>query len=248
MSLALLATACGSGGDDTKDGAKSGTKKETESAAPAAPAKGRTDAELKGLLVTQAELPDHKLDPTGNSGVDQSADAPVETDKPECKVLTQVHAAQKIGSPTGNARAVVSAKSEKPKPGASVEEQMKAIENALGVTVSMVGLHSYDGKGAEELTASFKNAGEACAGGFTMTSNGDKTKVTSVKEGPAVTGGDEALSLELALDLEGKGKPTALLLSVVRKGNTVASFSALSLVGKTVTPTAVINTQVKKLP
>ncbi|MBT2542186.1 hypothetical protein J7E99_16070 [Streptomyces sp. ISL-44] len=242
VSLALLATACGSDKADTKTDAKPSAP--ASSAAPAA--KGKTDAELTALLVTQAEVPDYVVNAEAAAKLGKVDSTQVTTDKPECKVLVQTQALQKIGTPTGVARTALSAKPKEAAANASPEEKLEAIQKALGATATMTGLSSFDGKGAEELVASFKAAGTACAGGFSATSEGETTKYESVKPGPAVTGGDEAASLALTVDLEDGDKGT-LLLVVARKGSTVASFSSISLLGAAESPKTLIDTQVKKL-
>lgn len=241
VSLALLATACGSEKADTKADAKPSAA--ATSAAPAA--KGKTDTELAALLVTQAEVPDYVIDTGDAAQLPEVDKTDVTTDKAECKVLVQSQALQKIGTPTGVAREVVTAKPKEAAADASPEEKLAAIQKALGVTATMTGLSSYDGKGAEELVASVKAAGTACAGGFSATSEGETSKYESVKPGPAVTAGDEAVSLALALQEEGETR-TGLIV-VVRKGSSVATFGSISFLGTTESPTALIDAQVKKL-
>ncbi|MFB6618834.1 hypothetical protein ACIGFK_40375 [Streptomyces sp. NPDC085524] len=244
VSLALLATACGS---DKADDKKADAKPSAPAATSAAPAaKGKTDAELTPLLVTQAEAPEYLVQAEAAAKLKQVDSTTVSTDKPECKVLVQAQATQKVGTPTGVARTALTAKPKEPAAGASEAEKLEAIKNALGVTTTTTSLFSYDGKGAEEFVASFKAAGTACAGGFSATSEGDTTKYESVKAGPAVTGGDEATSLSLTGDL-GDGDKATLLVTVVRKGSTVASFSSISLTGTAEFPKALVDAQVKKL-
>ncbi|MEV0414562.1 hypothetical protein AB0I68_28085 [Streptomyces sp. NPDC050448] len=245
VSLALLATACGSDkADDKKADAKPSAA--ASSAAPAAAAKGKTDAELTGLLVTQAEVPGYLVQTEAATKLAKVDSTAVTTDKAACKVLVQSQALQKVGTPTGVARTALGAKPKEPAANASPEEKLEAIKNALGITTTMTGLSSYDGKGAEELLASVKAAGTACAGGFSATSEGDTTKYESVKPGPAVTGGDESVSLSLTVDLSDGDKGT-ILIAVTRKGSTAATFSSISLTGEAEHPKALIDTQVKKL-
>ncbi|MFD7260633.1 hypothetical protein [Streptomyces sp. NPDC059874] len=242
VSLVLLATACGSGKADTKTDAKPSAP--ASSAAPAA--KGKTDAELAALMVTLAEVPDYTGDATATGELADVDKHAVTTDKAECKVLVQSQAVQKIGTPTGIARQILSPKPKALAPDAPPEEQAKAIQKTIGNTMTMIGLSSYDGTGAEELLASLKAAGTACAGGFTATTDGEATKYEGVKPGPAVTGGDEVVSLAITIVDEGGDKATGQLV-VVRKGATVATFNSISFLGTTESPTALIDTQVKKL-
>ncbi|QES49687.1 hypothetical protein DEJ50_19595 [Streptomyces venezuelae] len=242
VSLALLATACGS--EDKKDDAKKDTP--PSAAAPAAPAaKGKTDAELAPLLITQVEAPkDHIVKPPSATEVTAAS---ATADKAECAPLVQAQSMMPVGKPAGIARTqVVGTSGNAAGPGASAEDKAKAGLGMLaGATKTTVTLMSYDGKGAEEAFASVKAAGTSCAGGFSVTQSGEAVKVNGVAPGAAVTGGDEAASF--VVDLGDAELPVHSQLVVVRKGNTVAAFHALNLGGKTEQPKAVIEAQAKKL-
>ncbi|WP_158708467.1 hypothetical protein [Streptomyces sp. NRRL S-244] len=247
VSLALLATACGSDKADGKVGGATPTPS-APSAAAAPAAKGKTDAELTALLVTQAEAPGYLLQSEAAAKLADVDKASVTTDKPECKVLVQGQALQKIGSPTGVARTALGAKPKEAGPNASAQEKAEAIKNAIGTTVTMVGLTSYDDKGAQDVLASVKAAGQACAGGFSSTSQGETTKYESVQRGTGapVTYGDDSVSLVLTADLEDGDKAT-ILLTVLRTGSTVATFSSISLLGTAESPVTLVAAQSKKL-
>ncbi|MDD9378286.1 hypothetical protein M8Z33_16805 [Streptomyces sp. ZAF1911] len=243
VSLALLVSACGGSSD-------SGTKSDAKASAPAsassAPAvKGKTDAELTPLLVTAADAPGFVVAPDAEAKLAAGDSDEITTDKPECKVLVQSQALQKIGTPTGTARTGVTAKAEED-PNATAEQKA---QNALGVTATMVGLSSYDGTGAHDLIASIEAAGKACAGGFTATAEGDSTKYESVTAGtgaPVTYGDDDTASLVLTLDLE-DGDKAVTYLTAVRTGSTVATFSSISLTGKPESPVTLVAAQSKKL-
>lgn len=244
VSLALLVSACGGSGDS---GAKPDAKSDAKASAPAssAPAaKGKTDAELAPLLITEAEAPGFVVVADAARKLAAGDAVKASTDKPECKVLVQSQALQKIGTPTGTARMGVAAKP-KEDPNATAEQK---VESAFGVTATMIGLASYDGKGAEELVASLKTAGTACAGGFTATADGDTTKYESVAGGTGapVSSGDDSVSLVLTVDLE-DGEKAVSHLTVLRTGSTVATFSSLSLMGKTESPVTLVAAQSAKL-
>ncbi len=234
VSLTLLATACGSDkASDTKTDAKA-----SASAAPAA--KGKTAAELAALLVTQAELPTHKIEP-----FKEEKTAPVDSDKPECKVLAQAQSMQPLATSTGVGRIMTV---ELPKPaaeGASVDEKLEAAMGALKSTATSVTLSSYDGKGAEDAFASVQTAITACAGGFAISSEGEKTPIGNVTSEP-VTSGDEAAGFSTVMDM-GDGQKKKTHTVVVRKGNVLATFWALNLAGDSVQPKVVVDAQVKKL-
>ncbi|MGW2037384.1 hypothetical protein [Streptomyces virginiae] len=238
VSLALLATACGSDKADTKADAKPSAP--ASSQAPAA--KGKTDAELAKLLVTQADLADHTF--KESTPAEAAAGATATSDKPECKVLVQAQAFVPAGTPSGTARTKAIA-TPKPAAGTSPEEAAKAIAGALGSTATTVTLASYEAKGAEEAFAAVKTASTKCAGGYAATQDGETTKITKVTPGAAVTGGDESLPLTVELDADGEKLTTQLVL--VRKGNTVATFSSLSLAGTAEQPKVLVEAQAKKL-
>ncbi|GAA0445963.1 hypothetical protein ACFQ2B_15885 [Streptomyces stramineus] len=241
VSLALLVSACGS--DEPAKGAKDEPKgKASAPAAPGANAKALPQAELDKLVLTQSDLKDHKIE--APSAVDVAAAKTVGSDKAECKVLTDIMGLRAPGSAAATvARKIVPIA--KPLPAdASAEEKMKAGMGAIGATVTVDTLGSYDGKGGVDAVAALKKAGADCAGGFTMDAGGTKTKVTKVETG-SYTAGDEALAFTLTVDME--GTPGTGQLVAVRKGSTVATFYSQSLTGKAEQPKAVIEAQVKKL-
>lgn len=242
VSLALLATACGSDKADTKTDAKPSAP---ASSAPAAAAKGKTDAELVSLLITQAEAPKDTVVKAPTAA--QVAALAATTDKAECKPIVQASSMAPQGTSTGVARTNVGGTSGKPAdPNASEADKLKAgLEMLTGVTGTAVTLTSYDGKGAEEAFAAFKTAGTACAGGYTMTQDGETVKINKVTPGDAVTAGDEAVSL--IADFSDAEASMAAQLIVVRKGNTLATFSVQNLSGKPEFPKAVVDAQAKKL-
>ncbi|MFD3675427.1 hypothetical protein [Streptomyces sp. NPDC058613] len=122
VSLALVATACSSGGADDKADTKPSTRAAATSAA-APPAKGKPDAEAAALVVTQADLKFHGVLAEGAA---EAAAVPVEVDNAVCKPLAQIQSAQKIGAPTGIGRTAAEVKPAEPAAGASAEEKAKA--------------------------------------------------------------------------------------------------------------------------
>ncbi|MEU2390811.1 hypothetical protein [Streptomyces sp. NPDC007369] len=241
--LALLATACGSSDSkgEAKADASSSAAAPASSAAPAA--KGKTDAELAGVIVKQADLPDHVIKEA--TAAEAAAGAAATSDKPECLPLVKAQALAPVGTATGAARTKAVAKPKEPAADASPEEKMKAAMAALGSTATAVTVASYDGKGAEDAFAALKTAGTACAGGYSTTSGGDTGKISKVAAGAPVTAGDAALAYTVEGDADGSKVSTQLV--VVRKGNTLATFSAVSLKGAAEQPKAIVDAQVKKL-
>ncbi|AXE22559.1 hypothetical protein C0216_03100 [Streptomyces globosus] len=240
VSLALLATACGS--SDSKGEAKADAPAPAaSSAAPAA--KGKTDAEMASVIVKQADLPDHLIKEA--TGAEAALGAAATSDKPECLPLVRAQSLAPVGTATGAARTKVVAKPKEPAANASAEEKVKAAMDALGASATAVTVASYDGKGADDAFAALKAAGTACAGGYTATSAGDTGKISKVSAGTPVTAGDAALAYTVESDADGEKISTQLV--VVRKGNTLATFSAVSLKGTAEQPKAVVDAQVKKL-
>ncbi|MGW7102569.1 hypothetical protein [Streptomyces sp. NPDC054838] len=246
VSLGLLVTACGSGGAgaakaDFKAGSQPSATASGE--APAGP-RGKTAAELGTLLVTQADLPDHRLEPVQDGAVQND---PIETDKAPCKPLAQAESMQPIGTSAGVARVVASGKPRPAGEGAGVAEKLDAAMGALKVTAATsVALVSYDGKGAEGAFAAVNDGVRACAGGYSVSQAGEKTDIESVRADTALSGGDEVVSFVTVMDL-GDGDKNVTRVVVLRKGNTLAMFTALSLSGEAEQPKAVVDAQTKKL-
>ncbi|MEU9252847.1 hypothetical protein AB0D66_13485 [Streptomyces sp. NPDC048270] len=239
VSLAVLATACGS-----SEGKKEDAKPSAGAATSAAPAaKAKTDAELAGLLVAQADLPAHVVKPA--TPAEAAAAAGATSDKPECLPLVKAQSMAPVGSAGGTARTKAVAKPKEPAADASPEEKLKAAMDALGGTATAVTLSSYDGKGAEEAFGLLKAAGTACAGGYTGTQDGESLKIQKVAPGASVTAGDEALAYTVVGDAD--GEKLTMELVVVRKGNALTTFSAISMTGTAEQPKAVVDAQVKKL-
>ncbi|MCX4780473.1 hypothetical protein [Streptomyces sp. NBC_01264] len=237
-SLVLLVTACG--GSDKADAKPSGP---ASSSASAPAAKGKTDAELTPLLVSQADLTDHVLKPI--SAEDAKGGEASTSDKPECLPLVKAQSTAAIGTASGIARIAVVAKGKEPAADASPEEKLKAAMDALKATATSVTLQSYEGKGAAEAFGQLKSASAPCAGGYTANQGGESGKISKVTPAAPVAGGDEALAYTVVGDAD--GEPFTTQLVVVRKGNTLATFSAISLGGAAEQPTAVVAAQLKKL-
>ncbi|MEU6866428.1 hypothetical protein ABZ924_24745 [Streptomyces sp. NPDC046876] len=242
-SLALLATACSSGSSDSKDDTKAGAPAAASPSAAAAAAKGKTDAELAGLIVAQADLPDHIVKAPTPSEVTEAAAST--SDKPDCVPLVKAQSFAPVGKSTGAARTKAVAKPKAADAGAGPEDKAKAALAALGSTATTVTIASYEGKGAEEAFAALKTAGTACAGGYGVTGGGETAKISKVGAGAPVTAGDAALAYTVEAEADGTTISTQLV--VVRKGNTLATFSAMSLAGTAEQPKAVVDAQVKKL-
>jgi hypothetical protein len=240
ISLALLVSACGA--DKPVDAAAEGKGKDSAAAGPGA--KALSQGELDKLVLANGDLKNHKVAMPSKADVALAKTATA--DKAECKPLVDAMALRPVGSPAATSPRRISVVPEKPAKDASDEEKIEAGLAALSnMSIMSDTLGSYDGKGAQEALAGLRDAGKACAGGFTMIAGPDKTKVTKVA--PATyTGGDEAVAFTLTQDGEGGDSPISQLV-VVRKGNTLVSLFALNLSGKTEQPKAAIDAQLAKL-
>ncbi|MFE5733690.1 hypothetical protein ACFQ7A_22645 [Streptomyces sp. NPDC056528] len=234
VSLALLGTACSS--DKAGDSGKGSTAPSASATSAAPAAKALSAAELEKLIVEQADLPGHQVQKAKATDVVKSEE--VSTDKPSCKPLADAMAFIATGGPAASAQRKAI---EMPKKTGSPEDAL----GALTAPVTSVTLGSYDGQGAQEAFASLKTAGTDCAGGFVITGQGQKAKVTQVAP-ETLSAGEEALAWTVSTEVE--GEPFVTKLAVFRKGGTLASFSTLSFGGPVKElPKAVIDAQAAKL-
>ncbi|URN15396.1 MULTISPECIES: hypothetical protein [Streptomyces] len=251
VSLALLVTACG--GDKAADAGKNDKagKDGGAAAAPAPAAKVLTAAELEKAVLAEGDVKGHKVSSAKAEEIGKPGDVTV--DKQECLPLAEAASSIVVGTSTAHVtRKVV----EEPKPSAGKSagdmtegELEDAFASSLALTMTVDTLASYEGKGAEETAAKLRAAGTACAGGFTVTQAGDKTKVLKVEEAE-LAGGDEAAAWVLTSEVEA-GKTMPIKVAAVRQGATLTTFMAVNigaaLAGKDYPlPTAVIDAQVAK--
>lgn len=241
VSLALLVTACGG---DAKDDAAPKESAKAESSAPAAAeeapqAKVLSEDELKKAILAEGDVEGFKIAESTKVEVAGLAKSKVSADKAECEPLARLVAGVTLGEPTAITRARATATPKK--------EDLAA--GNLGGSMTLVGLASYEAKGAEEALATVRTAGAACAGGFSFTQDGTTIKVLKVEE-LKVSGGDEATGWTLTTEAEGaKG---AYHATVFRQGGTLATFPVIDL-GAALTgkageyPAALSTAQVEKL-
>lgn len=245
LSLALV-TGCGGGSDDDSKG--SGTSKEAgASASPSTTtaAKALSAAALKKLLLAKGDVAGYEVDTAVDGSLPKSK-SEVKTDKTECAPLAHAMAGLAPGDTDASASYTVTKTS---KAGASPDKT--SLEDALDVEITFVGLSSYDGDGAEKAVKSVSDAVAVCSGGFTITAQGEKQKVTKVAPMKASGKGDESVAFSSASDMDGEGTAT-LNTEVVRDGNTVSSYYTLNFAafdsGKAApVPAAVIDAQLAKL-
>ncbi|GHB35227.1 lipoprotein [Streptomyces viridiviolaceus] len=243
LSLALI-TGCGGGSDDQDASGESG--KSSSSSATAAKAVGA--AELEKLLLAQGDVKGYKVD-SGDDTLPKSKSG-VTTDKAECAPLAHAMAGLAPGDTNEGASNSVTEVPVSDAASKSPEDISEAdIENAFKVKVTFVGLSSYDDDGAEKALKAVTDGIESCSGGFVLTGQGEKQKITKVAAGKSSGAGDESVAFSADSDMDGAGSAT-FNTEVVRVGNTVATYYTVDFatLGKAAAvPTAVIEAQTDKL-
>ncbi|WP_329380622.1 hypothetical protein OG625_15295 [Streptomyces sp. NBC_01351] len=198
-------------------------------------------AKTGGRVVGQQDL--QGLEMHVVSDAEATTDAAAATAvEPACVPLAKAQAFWLPGSPV--TKEWSKAVSKPLKPEASDEERLEAYGKGLADTTTRIALGSYEGNGAKEAFALLKTAADACAGGYT------DDFPTTIGPGAAVTGGDEALSYEMRFEVvgdEGPGMKITTKLVVVRKGGTLAIFSAVNEIGVAEDPRAIVSVQLDKL-
>jgi hypothetical protein len=243
--LALLATACGGSGDEDKGGDGEGKADSTASAAPAA--KALTAAELEKAGLVQADVKSGKV-ATKVAATDDIAEDQVKTDDAACLPLAHAQAGVAQGEPAATVKRSWTGEPVKPSEGTSPEDALLA---SLDLDKMLINLASYEGGAAEQAMKGLNTAAEKCAGGFTATVGGEKLKIVKVATTAAPEGGDEGAAVTLTVAAE-EGVKAPSKIVVVRKGATLASFSAVNLASMGTgedfdVPAEVVDAQLAKL-
>jgi hypothetical protein len=251
VTLALMVTACGGGDGDGDSKAKAGS--DTAAAKPAA--KALTAAELEQAVVTSADVKGHEVKKPGKDDV--FAPGSVKADKAECQPVALAMSALPAGEPAASVQRVVTEKhtaatsgpSAEDLAGMTEEEAGQAMLDSLDLTKTLSSLWSYDGDGAEQALAALRESGQKCAGGFSVTTGGDKQQVTKVTEDKSGAG-QEAVALTVTSESE--NSPVETKVVVFREGATLAGFSSYNIAsvarGESFeAPTALIEAQETKL-
>ncbi|MET7321629.1 hypothetical protein [Streptomyces sp. NPDC005549] len=250
--LALLVTACGGSSDD--DGAAGDDKAKAEQSAPAgdsggsAPAgKALTAADLEKVALVQADVKNGEVT-TKVPAKDDVAKGQVSTDDEACLPLALAQAAVAQGEPAANVKRSWQGQTEAPSESKGPDGQ-----DMIDVSVDkiMLNLASYSDGGAEKALKDLGAAADQCAGGFLATVGSDKMKIVKVATATAPEGGDEAVAVDLRVNV-GKETPGLMKVVVVRKGATLATFSAVNLSSMMTgadfkVPAEVVDAQVAKL-
>ncbi|MEU5666607.1 hypothetical protein [Streptomyces longwoodensis] len=246
LSLALI-TGCSDASDDTGDSGKDAGGASASAASPTPAAEALTSAALEKLLLAQGDVPGYKVD-SGDDTLPKSKSA-VKTDKAACDPLAWATAGLAPGDTPANAsNSVTEAKT----PGtAAPSDPAAGLEDAFNVNLTFVGLSSYEGDGAQKALKAVSDGVSACAGGFGLAADGEKSKVTKVTAEKGSGLGDESVAFAESVDMDGEGTAT-FHTEVVRKGSTVASFytvnfAALASGKATAIPPAVTRAQIAKL-
>ncbi|MFJ8945661.1 hypothetical protein ACIRG4_20915 [Streptomyces sp. NPDC102395] len=246
LSLALI-TGCSDDGSK-KDDAKGTAGTAASAPASSAPAaKALAKAELEKLLLTQGEIKGYKVD-SGDATLPKSKSV-VKVDKAECAPLAYAMAALPPGETDAGASNTV-AEDKAASPSAS-KDAVSSLEDAFDIATTFVGLSSYDGDGAQKAFKAVSDGVAACSGGFGITADGEKQKITKVTAGKASAAADEATAFTAVADMDGEGT-AKFNVEVARKGGVVATFyainfSAMSKGGESKVPAPVIQAQVAKL-
>ncbi len=236
LSLALV-TGCGgdSGGSD---------------------AKALSAAELKKSIIAQGDVEGYKVDASGKQ-LPKSKDQ-VKSGEEKCAPLAYAMGGQAPGEAASETSVMVTQDKKKPTDTASksLEDLSESdiedsITSAMDMTLTVVGLSSYDGDGAERTFKSVSDAVQSCSGGFPVTMQGTDQKVTGIAAEKASGSGDESVGFTAKSDAE-DGDVATTHVEVVRHGSTIATYYTMNL-GLMITdkpydvPAAVIDAQTAKL-
>ncbi|MFD7994411.1 hypothetical protein [Streptomyces mexicanus] len=220
---ALLATACGGSSDaGGKDDDGFTVRADRTAPAPAA-ATPPTAAELEKAALTQADVTSGKAITEVPAGDNLTPDK-VTSAVTACTPLALLQAGTYPGTPAGTAKRSWVSDGRKVPAGAGPEESADA---AMDRTKTVETLASYRDGGAEQVMKDLKTAVRECAGGFSCTAAGTRTKVLKVVTATAPQGADEAPAVTSTVAADGVDAPMKSV--VVRKGATVVLFPAVTI-------------------
>ncbi|MFC5215216.1 hypothetical protein [Streptomyces coerulescens] len=236
LSLALV-TGCGgdSGGSD---------------------AKALSAAELKKSIIAQGDVEGYQVD-AGGKQLPKSKDQ-VKSDDEKCAPLGYAMGGRAPGEAASETAVMVTQEKKKPtdNPSKSIEDLTEgeiedSLTSAMDMTLTVVGLSSYDGDGAENTFKSVSDAVKSCSAGFPVTMQGTDQKVTAIAAEKGSGSGDESVGFTVKSDAE-DGDVATSHVEVVRHGSTIATYYTMNL-GLMITdkpydvPAAVIDAQAAKL-
>lgn len=224
LSLALITGCSDEGSDDAKESGSG-------SSAPAA--KTYTAAELQKLILAKGDLDGYEVEKT--LGAPETKDE-VTTDDEKCRPLAFAMSAQAPGD--AKAETTVTLTQEKKAPTDSASKSLEdlaegefedTMADAMNVSVTMVGLSSYEGDGAAETFKSVSDAVKGCSGGFTVTADGEKQKLTKVTAEKGSGTGDESVAFASEGEMDEEMGAGTVHAEVVRHGNTIATYYTINL-------------------
>ncbi|MFE5817943.1 hypothetical protein [Streptomyces sp. NPDC056479] len=218
-------------------------------------AKALSAAELKKAIIADGDVEGYKVDGSGKQL--PSKDQIKSTDE-QCRPLAYAMGGLPPGDAAAGAAAMAKQETKRPTANASkpVDELSESeiedsITDAMDMTLTVVGLSSYDGAGAEETFKSVSDAVKNCSEGFPLVMQGEDQKPTAVTPEKGSGTGDESIAFVVKSDLE-DGDVGTTHVEVVRHGSTIATYYTMNL-GLMMTdkaykvPAAVIDAQAAKL-
>ncbi|MER7051873.1 hypothetical protein [Streptomyces sp. NPDC000351] len=229
--LTLLVTACGGSSDDGADDAKAKSdqsapagddKAGSEQAAPAGDALSAAD--LEKVALAQADVESGEVATEIPADQDVARDK-VSTDDKACLPIALTVAAVAQGEPGAEVKRSWQGQTDSLSKGSGPDGQDMTETQVNMIRLSVA---SYAGGGAEKALTELKTATEKCAGGFVATVDGEKMPVAEVTTTAAPKGGDEGVAATVGIDV-GKEAAAPMKVVVVRKGDTLATFSATNL-------------------
>ncbi|MGN9759517.1 hypothetical protein [Streptomyces sp. SD31] len=219
-------------------------------------AKALSSAELKKAIIAQGDVDGYKVDTSGKQ-LPKSKDA-IKSSEEKCVPLAYAMGGLAPGDSASNAAVMATEDKKKPTDTASKSledltegEFEDSFADALSLNMTVVGLSSYDGDGAEQTFKSVSDAVESCSGGFPVTMQGTDQKITKISAEKASGAGDESVAFAAVSDME-DGDVGTTHIEVVRHGSTIATYYTINL-GLMMTdkaydvPAALIDAQATKL-
>ncbi|QOV35986.1 hypothetical protein IM697_39125 [Streptomyces ferrugineus] len=196
-------------------------------------AKALSAAELKKAIIAQGDVDGYKVDASGKQL--PSKDQIKSTDE-KCRPLAYAMSGlPPADSAVSNTAVLATQDRKKPTDTASksmddmsAEEFEDAFATATDLDVTVVGLSSYDGSGAEETFKSVSDAVGNCSGGFPLVMQGEDQKLNKITEEKASGAGDESVAFTTKSDL-GDGDVGTAHVQVVRHGATIATYYTMNL-------------------
>lgn len=205
---------------------------------------------MEKLLLAQGDLKGYRVD-SGNDTLPKSK-SEVKTDKAECAPLAHAMAGLAPGdTAAGASNSVIEEPASDAASKSPEDVSMADIGNAFKVEMTSVGLSSYGGDGAKKALKAVTDAIDACSGGFVLTGQDDKQKITKVAAIESAGVGDESVAFSADFSMDDAGSAT-FNTEVTRVGNTVATYYTVDMAtldsGKAApVPAAVIEAQTAKL-